>query len=89
MRCSSIKGYNAPIGTSVGIYHAESSRAGALRSSSAQSPTAHVDVARATVPWRTSVHVVGGASAGQGPHTSRRTERGGSVGGGWRGRGGG
>jgi hypothetical protein len=67
-------------GTSVGTHHAESSRAGALRSSSTQSPTAHVDVARATVPRRTSTHVVGGASTGQGPQTSGRIERGGSVG---------
>jgi hypothetical protein len=66
-------------GTSVGTHHAESSRAGALRSSSTQSPTAHADVARATVPQRTSTHVVGGASTGQGPHTSGRIERGGSV----------
>jgi hypothetical protein len=52
--------------TSVGTHHAESSRAGALRSSSTQSPTAHADVARATIPQRTSTHVVGGASSGQG-----------------------
>jgi hypothetical protein len=83
------RGTIAPIGTSVGTYHAESSCAGALRSSSAQSPVTHADVARATVPRRTSVHVVGGASAGQGPQTNRRTERGGSAGGGRRGRGGG
>jgi hypothetical protein len=51
-------------GTSVGTHHAESSRAEALRSSSTQSPTAHADVARATVPQRTSTHVVGGASTG-------------------------
>jgi hypothetical protein len=65
-------------GTSVGIHHAESSRAGALQSSSTQSPTAHADVARATLPRRTSTHVVGGASSGQGPHTSGRIEQGGS-----------
>jgi hypothetical protein len=69
----------AIIGTSVGTHHAESSRAGALRSSSTQSPTAHADVGRATVPRRTSIHVVGGASTSQGPHTSRRIERGGSA----------
>jgi hypothetical protein len=68
-------------GTSVGVHHAESSRAGALRSSSAQSPTAHTDVGRATVPRRTSAHVVGGASTGQGPHTSGRIEWGESAGG--------
>jgi hypothetical protein len=67
-------------GTSVGIHHAESSRAGALRSSSTQSPTAHADVARATLPRKTSTHVVGGASTGQGPHTSGRIEQGGSAG---------
>jgi hypothetical protein len=76
-------------GTSVGAHHAESSRAGALRSSSVQSPTVHTDVARATVPRRTSVHAVGGASTGQGPQTSGRTERGGSAGGCQRGRAGG
>jgi hypothetical protein len=68
----------APTGTSVGAHHAESSRAGALQSSSAQSLAAHADVARATVPRRTSAHAVGGASTGQGPQTSGRTERGGS-----------
>jgi hypothetical protein len=68
-------------GTSVGAHHAESSRAGALRSSSVQSPRVHTDVARATIPRRTSVHAVGGASTGQGPHISGRTERGGSAGG--------
>jgi hypothetical protein len=67
-------------GTSVGTHHAESSRAGALRSSSTQSPTTHADVARATIPRRTSTYVVGGASTGQGPHTSGRIERGGSAG---------
>jgi hypothetical protein len=67
-------------GTSVATHHAESSRAGALRSSSTQSPTAHADVARATVPRRTSTHVVGGASTGQGPYISGRIERGGSAG---------
>jgi hypothetical protein len=61
-------------GTSVGAHHAESSRVGALRSSSAQSPTTHVDVARAIVPRRTLAHVVGGASTGQGPQTSGRIE---------------
>jgi hypothetical protein len=66
--------------TSVSTHHAESSRAGALWSSSTQSPTAHADVARATLPRRTSTHVVGGASSGQGPHTSRRIEQGGSAG---------
>jgi hypothetical protein len=66
---------------SVGAHHVESSHAGALRSSLAQSPTAHADVARATIPRRTSTDAVGGASAGQGPQTSGRTERGGSVGG--------
>jgi hypothetical protein len=60
-----------------------------LRSSSAQSPTEHADVARATVPRRTSAHVVGGASASQGPQTSGRIERGRSVGGRQRGRRGG
>jgi hypothetical protein len=59
-----------PTGTSVSAHHAESSRVGALRSSSTQSPATHADVARATVPRRTSAHVVGGASAGQGPQTS-------------------
>jgi hypothetical protein len=66
-------------GTSVGTHHAESSRARALRSSSTQSPTAHADVARATVPRRTSTHVIGGASTGQGPQTSGRIEQGGSA----------
>jgi hypothetical protein len=66
-------------GTSVSAHHAESSRVGALRSSSAQSPTAQADVARTTVPWRTSA-AVGGAFAGQGPQTSGRTERGRSAG---------
>jgi hypothetical protein len=61
------RGTVAPIGTFVGAYHAESSRAGALWSSPAQSPAAHVDVARATVPRRTSAHIVRGASSGQGP----------------------
>jgi hypothetical protein len=75
------RGTIAPTGTSVGAYHAESSRARALRSSSAQSPVAHADVARATVPRRTSAHAVGGAFAGQGPQTSGRTEWGGSIGG--------
>jgi hypothetical protein len=67
-------------GTSVGTQHAESSRAGALWSSSTQSPIAHVAVARATIPRRTSTHVVGGASTSQGPHTSGRIEREGSTG---------
>jgi hypothetical protein len=67
-------------GTSVGIHHAESSRAGALRSSSTQSPTTDADVARAIVPRRTSTHVVGGASTGQGPQISGRIERGGYAG---------
>jgi hypothetical protein len=75
--------------TSVGAYHAESSCAGALQSSSAQSPTAYVDVVRATVPRRTSTHAVGGASTGQGPQTSGRIEWGGSAGQRRRGRGGG
>jgi hypothetical protein len=66
--------------TSVGTHHAESSRAGALWSSSTQSPTAHADVARETVPRRTSTHAVGGASTSQGPQTSGRIERGGSAG---------
>jgi hypothetical protein len=66
-------------GTSVGTHHAESSRAGALRSYSTQSPTAHVAVSRATVPRRTSTHVVGGASTSQGPYTSGRIEREGSA----------
>jgi hypothetical protein len=79
----------APTGTSVGAHYAESSRAGALRSSSTQSPAAHADVARATVPRRTSAHAVGGASASQGPQTSGRTERGESAGIRRRGRGGG
>jgi hypothetical protein len=56
----------APTGTSVGAHHVESSRAGALQSSSAQSPAAHADIARATVPRRTSAHAIGGASTGQG-----------------------
>jgi hypothetical protein len=77
----------APTGTSVGVHHTESSRAGALRSSSAQSPTAYADVARAIVPQRTSAHALGGASTGQGPQTSGKTEWGGSVGGRRRGRG--
>jgi hypothetical protein len=76
-------------GTSVGAHHAESSRVGVLRSSSAQSPIAHADVARAIVPRRTSAPAVGGASTGQGPYTSGRTKRGGSVGRRRRGRGGG
>jgi hypothetical protein len=76
-------------GTSVGAHHAESSRAGALRSSSAQSPTAHADVGRATIPQRTSAHAVGGASTGQGPQSRGRIERGGSAGGRRRRRGGG
>jgi hypothetical protein len=76
-------------GTSVGAHHAESSRTGALQSSSAQSPTAHADVARAIIPERTSAHAVGGSSAGQGPQTSGRTERGRSTGGRRRGRRGG
>jgi hypothetical protein len=33
-------------GTSVSTHHAESSRVGALQSSSAQSPTAHADITR-------------------------------------------
>jgi hypothetical protein len=70
----------AIIGTSVGTQHAESSRAGALQSSSTQSPTAHTAVARATVLRRTSTHIVGGASTSQGPHTSGRIEREGSAG---------
>jgi hypothetical protein len=78
----------APTGTSVGAHHAESSRAGALWSSSAQSPIAHADVARATVPRMTLAHAVGCASTGQGPQTSGKTERGGSAGGHRRGRGG-
>jgi hypothetical protein len=57
----------APTGTSVGAHHAESSRAGALRSSSAQSPAAHFDIARTTVPRMTSTHAVGGASTGEVP----------------------
>jgi hypothetical protein len=68
-------------GTSVGAHHAKSSCAGALRSSSVQSPTAHADIGRATVPWRTSAHVVGGASISQGPQTRGRIELGGSAGG--------
>jgi hypothetical protein len=76
-------------GTSVGTHHAESSPTGVLWSSSAQSPLAHADVARATVPRRTLTHAIGGASAGQGPQTSGRTERGGSTSGRRRGRGGG
>jgi hypothetical protein len=67
-------------GTSVGTHHAESSSAGALQSSSTQSPTTHADVARATLPRRTSTHVVGSASSGQGPHTSGRIEQGRSAG---------
>jgi hypothetical protein len=66
-RCSSSRGTVAPTGTPVGAHHAESSRTGALRSSSAHSPAAHADVARATVLQRTSAHAVRGASAGQGP----------------------
>jgi hypothetical protein len=61
------RGTVAPIGTFVGAHHAESSRTGALRSSPAQSQAAHADVARATVPRRTSAHAVRGASSGQGP----------------------
>jgi hypothetical protein len=76
-------------GTSVDAHHAESSRARALRSSSAQSPTAYADIARATVPRRTSVHAVGGASTGQRPQTSGKIERGESAGGRRRRRGGG
>jgi hypothetical protein len=68
-------------GTSIGAHHAESSCAGALRSSSAQSPTVHVDVPRATVPRRTSAHALRGASTGQGPQIRGRIERGGSAGG--------
>ena len=56
-----------PTSTFVGAHHAESSRAGALRSSSPQSPAAYVDVARATVPQTTSIHAIGGASSRQGP----------------------
>jgi hypothetical protein len=67
-------------GTSVGTHHAKSSHTGALWSSSTQSPTAHADVARATIPRRTSTHAVGGASTGQGPQTSGRIERRGSAG---------
>jgi hypothetical protein len=47
-----------PTGTSVGAHHVESSRAGALRSSSVQSPAVYADVARTTVPRRTSAHAV-------------------------------
>jgi hypothetical protein len=68
-------------GTPVSAHHAESSHAGALRSSSVQSPTAHADVGRANVPQRTSAHAVGSASTGQGPQTRGRIERGGSAGG--------
>jgi hypothetical protein len=74
--------------TSAGTHHAESSCVGALRSSSAQSPAAHADVARATVPRRTSAHAVEGASVGQGPQASGRTQRGGSAAGCQRERGG-
>ena len=72
----------APIGTSVGAYHAESSRAGALWSSSAESLVAHANVARAIVLRRTSTHAVGGAFGGQRPQISGRTERGRFAGGG-------
>ena len=73
------RGTVAPTGTSVGPHHAESSRAGALQSSAPQNPATDTDVARATVPWRTSTHVVGGASSRQGPQTSGRIEGRGSV----------
>jgi hypothetical protein len=69
------RGIVAPTGTSIGTHHAESSRAGALRSSSTQSPAAYVDVARATVPRRTSAHAIRGASASQVPQTNGRTEQ--------------
>jgi hypothetical protein len=82
------RGTIVPTGTSVSAHHAESSRTGALRSSSAHSRAAHVDVVKATVSRRTVAHAIGGAFAGQGPQTSRRTERGGSAGGGRRRRGG-
>ena len=75
--------------TSVGVHHAESSQAGALRSYSPQSPEALADVARSTVPRRTSAHAVGGAFSREGPHISKRIEGGGSARRGRRGRGGG
>ena len=58
------RGTVAPTGTSVDAHHVESSRAGALRSSSRESPA---DVSRATVLHRTSAHARGGASSKQGP----------------------
>ena len=73
------KGIVAPTGTSVGAHHAESLFGGALQSSSPQSPTLHVDVARAIVLQRTSTHAVGSASSRQGPQTSRQTEGGRSA----------
>ena len=75
--------------TFVGVHHAKSSRTGALRSSSPQSPEAPTDVARAMVLLRTSAHAVGGAFSREGPHTSRRNEEGGSASRGRRGRRGG
>ena len=84
-----LRGTVPPIGTFVGVHHAESSHAGALRSSSPQSPEALANVARATVLRRTSAHAVGGAFSREGPHTSKRNEEGGSAHRGQRGRRGG
>ena len=77
------------IDTSVGIHHAESSRAKALWSASTQSPTTYIDVARATVLWRTLIRVVGSASSGQRPQTSKKTKVGRFLGGGQQRKGGG
>ena len=60
------KGTIASIGTSIDAHYVESSRAGVLWPSSPQSPTAHNDVARATVPWRISTYAIGRASLGEG-----------------------
>ena len=57
----------APTSTSVSVHHAESSRAGVLWSFSPQSLVAQANIARATVPHKTSAHAVGGASSRQGP----------------------
>ena len=73
------RGIIPPTGTSVSVYHAKSSCVGALRSSLLQSTEAPVDVAKTTLPWRTSAHAVGAAFFGQGPNTSRRNERGRSA----------
>ena len=82
------KGIVASTSTFIGPHHAESSRARVLQSSAPLSPAADTNVVRATIPRRTSAHVVGGASFRQGPQTSGRTEKGGSTLQGRRGRGG-